>query len=146
MFALIGTLAGTLNFTTGCFTLGTCSTRWSHGNKYYKGTEWLALGPVGGIFATAPAALIFYFQNRLYFFLKERAGRPIAFTILMFLLPITYIGISIFGGFVAWELLHHTLKGDYDARMLRALLMALTGSAIFAVPFSLVIAFKDWAK
>lgn len=143
LFALIGTLAGTLNFVTGCFALGPCTTHWIHGTKYYTGTEWLGLGPLGGLFVTAPAALAFYVVFRQYYFLKERVGRPIAMTILLFLMPVTYIGISIFGGFIGWELLHHTLKGNYDSSMTRALLIALVGSGVFCVPLSLILALME---
>jgi hypothetical protein len=146
LFAIIGTMGGTLNFVTGCFALGTCSTHRSHGFKSYTGTEWLALGPVGGLFASAPAALAFYGVDRLYYFLKDRVGRPIAMTILLVFMSIIYIGAGIFGGFIGWELLHHTLKGNYDSSMTRALFMALVGSGVFCVPLSFILALVEWSR
>lgn len=143
---MIGVLAETIHFVVGCFALKECYlTRGNMGQKVYHHIEWVGVGAVGGIFATVPAGIVFYPLSRLDAWLRVHSGRSGAFIAAALLIPVAYIGCSVFGGFIGWQLLRHTLQGDHEHEVSRALFMPLIGSVVFSVPISLLLSLRHWS-
>lgn len=139
MAMFCGILAETLHVVIGCLALKECYI--TKGKVFHNG-EWVGVGALGGLFAGLLALVPSYGLYKFDVWLRAKFGNTTAFYATAVLVPVAYIGYSVFGGFVGWQLLRHTLKGDYDASLSRALLMGLIGSVVFAVPLSLMLMLK----
>jgi len=130
-----------LFFIIGCFILRECSVKRVDAFEKEYHADWVRVGAAGGVFAIIPFFFLLYIYYHLYEQLKmvRRPGMRNFIVASTLILPISFVGSSIFGAWVGCELINRTQSEQFSVG--RAFVIVLIGSVPISALFWIVLVF-----